>query len=109
LRELIDREVEWVLSRGWISWQGPITSFGPRQETGGQEYFPRFQGEVAGLFQEIHQALRNQYVNHVISPETRLMERAPSAKIKKWKTSVKHATNEPLLPVNKTEKGGKPV
>ena len=31
-------------------------------ETGGQAFFPRFQGEFGSIFQEIHQALRNQYV-----------------------------------------------
>jgi len=31
-------------------------------ETGGQAYFPRFEGEYGGIFQQIHQSLRNQYV-----------------------------------------------
>ena len=31
-------------------------------ETGGQAFFPRFMGEFGGIFQQIHQALRNQYV-----------------------------------------------
>jgi VWFA-related protein len=31
-------------------------------ETGGMSFFPRFQGEFGGIFQQIHQALRNQYV-----------------------------------------------
>lgn len=31
-------------------------------ETGGQSFFPRFEGEFGGIFQQIHQALRNQYV-----------------------------------------------
>jgi VWFA-related protein len=31
-------------------------------ETGGQAFFPRFQGVFGGIFQQIHQALRNQYV-----------------------------------------------
>jgi Ca-activated chloride channel family protein len=31
-------------------------------ETGGQAYFPRFQGEFGGIFQQIHQSLRSQYV-----------------------------------------------
>lgn len=31
-------------------------------ETGGQAYFPRFEGEFGGIFQQIHQSLRNQYV-----------------------------------------------
>lgn len=31
-------------------------------ETGGQAFFPRFEGEFGGIFQQIHAALRNQYV-----------------------------------------------
>jgi VWFA-related protein len=31
-------------------------------ETGGQAFFPRFQGEFGGIFQQIHESLRNQYV-----------------------------------------------
>ena len=31
-------------------------------ETGGQAFFPRFEGEFGGIFQQIHEALRNQYV-----------------------------------------------
>jgi VWFA-related protein len=31
-------------------------------ETGGQAFFPRFEGEYGGIFQQIHESLRNQYV-----------------------------------------------
>ncbi len=31
-------------------------------ETGGQSFFPRFEGEFPGIFQAVHQALRSQYV-----------------------------------------------
>jgi Ca-activated chloride channel family protein len=31
-------------------------------ESGGMAFFPRFEGEFPGIFQQIHQALRNQYV-----------------------------------------------
>ena len=31
-------------------------------ETGGQSFFPRFEGEFGQIFQQIHEALRNQYV-----------------------------------------------
>jgi VWFA-related protein len=31
-------------------------------ETGGMAFFPRFPGEFGGIFQQIHQSLRNQYV-----------------------------------------------
>lgn len=32
------------------------------KETGGQAYFPRFEGEYGGIFQQVHEALRHQYV-----------------------------------------------
>ncbi len=32
------------------------------KETGGQTFFPRFEGEYSGIFQQVQQALRNQYV-----------------------------------------------
>ncbi|MBZ5723700.1 MAG: VWA domain-containing protein [Acidobacteriia bacterium] len=32
------------------------------KESGGMAFFPRFEGESPSIFQEIHQALRNQYV-----------------------------------------------
>jgi Ca-activated chloride channel homolog len=32
------------------------------KETGGRAFFPRFEGEYAGIFQDIQQALRNEYV-----------------------------------------------
>jgi VWFA-related protein len=31
-------------------------------ETGGQVFLPRFMGEFGGIFQQIHESLRNQYV-----------------------------------------------
>jgi hypothetical protein len=31
-------------------------------ETGGQSFFPRFEGEYGAIFQQIHQSLRDQYV-----------------------------------------------
>jgi len=36
-------------------------------ETGGQAFFPRFQGEYGSIFQQIHEALRNQYVLTYVS------------------------------------------
>ena len=72
------------------------------KETGGQAYFPRFQGESPQIFQEIHQALRNQYVI-TYSPSNK----AHDGTFRKIKVElVNPATNEPL-PV-KDEKG-KPV
>lgn len=72
------------------------------KETGGQAYFPRFQGESPGIFQEIHQALRNQYVL-TYSPSNK----AHDGTYRKLKVDlVNPATNEALAV--KDEKG-KPV
>jgi Ca-activated chloride channel family protein len=72
------------------------------KETGGQAYFPRFEGESPQIFQEIHQALRNQYVI-TYQPSNK----AHDGTFRKIKVElVNPATNEPL-PV-KDEKG-KPV
>jgi VWFA-related protein len=72
------------------------------KETGGQAYFPRFQGEYPGIFQAVHQALRNQYVL-TYSPSNK----AHDGTFRKLKVElVNPATNEPLAV--KDEKG-KPV
>jgi hypothetical protein len=72
------------------------------KETGGQAYFPRFEGEFGSIFQSIHEALRNQYVLSY-SPTNK----AHDGTYRKIKVElVNPATNEPL-PV-KDEKG-KPV
>jgi len=72
------------------------------KETGGQAYFPRFQGESGQIFGDIHQALRNQYV----------ITYAPSNKshdgtFRKIKVELVNPANNEPLPV-KDEKG-KPV
>ncbi len=72
------------------------------KETGGAAFFPRFAGEYGGIFQQVHQALRNQYV----------LTYAPSNKAhdgtyRKIKVQlVDPATNNPL-PVR--DEKGKPV
>ena len=72
------------------------------KETGGQAYFPRFEGEFGSIFGSIHEALRNQYVL-TYSPTNK----AHDGTYRKIKVElVNPATNEPL-PV-KDEKG-KPV
>jgi VWFA-related protein len=72
------------------------------KETGGQAYFPRFEGEFGSIFQSIHDALRNQYVL-TYTPTNK----AHDGTYRKIKVElVNPATNEPL-PV-KDEKG-KPV
>ena len=72
------------------------------KETGGQSFFPRFQGEYPSIFGQIHEALRNQYVL-TYSPSNK----AHDGTFRKIKVDlVNPATNEPL-PV-KDEKG-KPI
>jgi VWFA-related protein len=71
-------------------------------ETGGIAFFPRFLGEFPTIFQNIHQALRSQYVLTYQSSN-----RAHDGTFRKIKVElVDPQTNEPLL--IKDEKG-KPV
>ena len=70
-------------------------------ETGGQAFFPRFQGEFGEIFQQIHQALRNQYVL-TYSPSNKTHDGA----YRKIKVQLVRPQRNPL-PV-KDEKG-KPV
>jgi Ca-activated chloride channel homolog len=72
------------------------------KETGGMAFFPRFLGEFPTIFQNIHQALRSQYV---ITYEP--TNKAHDGAFRKIKVElVNPATNEPL-PI-KDEKG-KPI
>jgi VWFA-related protein len=72
------------------------------KETGGMAFFPRFLGEFPTIFQNIHQALRSQYVLTYESTN-----KAHDGAFRKIKVElVNPATNEPL-PI-KDEKG-KPV
>src|SRR4051794_10887591 len=69
------------------------------KETGGQAYFPRFEGEFGSIFGSIHDALRNQYVLSY-SPANK----AHDGSYRKIKVElVNPATNEPLAV--KDEKG----
>ena len=62
------------------------------KETGGQAYFPRFQGELPGVFQQISQSLRNQY-SLGYSPNNQ----AKDGKFRKITVQlVDPRTNEPL-------------
>jgi VWFA-related protein len=70
-------------------------------ETGGQSFFPRFEGEFGQIFQQIHQALRNQYVL-TYSPSNKTHDGA----YRKIKVQLVDLNGNPL-PV-KDEKG-KPV
>jgi hypothetical protein len=72
------------------------------KETGGQAYFPRFQGEDPTIFQDIHQALASRYVINYESSNKKHDGTYRKVKVE----LVNPATNEPV-PV-KDEKG-KPI
>jgi Ca-activated chloride channel homolog len=73
------------------------------KETGGQAFFPRFQGELPGVFQAISQSLRNQY-SLGYSPNNQ----AKDGKFRKLTVQlVNPGTNEPLKMLD--EKTGKPM
>ena len=70
------------------------------KETGGQSYFPRFQGELPGIFAAISQSLRNQYAL-AYQPSNQ----AKDGKFRKIKVElVNPATNEPLRIVDEKNK-----
>jgi Ca-activated chloride channel homolog len=71
-------------------------------ESGGMAFFPRFYGELPGVYQTISQAMRNQYVlTYVPSNQER------DGKYRKIKVEVVNpATNEPLRMVDEK---GKPI
>ncbi len=72
------------------------------KETGGQAYFPRVEGEYGEIFQQIHQALRSQYVI-TYSPSNKTHDGA----FRKIKIDlVNPASNEP---VKLTDEKGKPI
>jgi len=102
IRELYD-------ARGWM---GPIQRLDFLQadnqmrtfakETGGQSFFPRFQGEFPGIFGQISQSLRNQYAL-AYQPTNQVRD----GKFRKIKVElVTPATGEPLRIVDEK---GKPI
>ena len=60
------------------------------KETGGQAYFPRFEGEFGSIFGSIHEALRNQYVLTYSPPTRRTTERIARSK---WNWSIPPPTS----------------
>ena len=72
------------------------------RETGGQAWFPRFMGEMPGIFGQISQSLRNQYAL-AYHPSNQ----AKDGKFRKIKVElVNPATNEPL---KITDEKNKPI
>ena len=102
IRELYD-------ARGWL---GPIQRLDFLQadnqmrtfakETGGMSFFPRFEGEMPGIFRAISDSLRNQYVLTYNPSNT-----ARDGKVRRIKVElVDPATNQPLRIVDEK---GKPI
>ena len=70
------------------------------KETGGQAYFPRFMGEMGGVFHGIHESLKNQY-----SLAYQSTNQAKDGKFRKIKVElVSPGTNEPLKIVDEKNK-----
>jgi VWFA-related protein len=71
------------------------------KETGGQAWFPRFQGEYPGIFQSLNQALRNTYMLSYSPTNT-----ARDGKFRKIKVDLVAPSGEPL---RITDEKGKPM
>jgi VWFA-related protein len=100
LRDLNDSRMAPTARMDFLQADNELRTFA--KETGGAAYFPRFQGEYPGIFQMLHQSLRNQYVITYQPSNTK-----HDGAFRKLKVElVNPATNEPL-PV-KDEKG-KPI
>jgi len=85
---------------GWLQADNQMRTFAA--ESGGQSFFPRFEGEFPSIFGAVHEALRSQYVITYSSSN-----KTSDGAFRKVKVDlVNPATNEPL-PM-KDEKG-KPV
>ena len=70
-------------------------------ETGGRAFFPRFDGEMPGIFQAVHQSLRNQYtLTYQPSNQTK------DGKFRRLKVELVNADNQPLKVVDEK---GKPM
>ena len=100
LRTLMDQYMGSIQRMDFLQADNEMNTFA--KETGGMAFFPKFMGEYPGVFQQIHQALRNQYV--ITYQPTNTKHDGSYRKIKV--ELVNPATNEPL-PV-KDEKG-KPI
>ena len=96
-REMMDSQMGSGARMDFLQADNAMRTFA--KETGGQAYFPRFQGEYGQIFQNIQQALRSQYVLSY-SPTNK----AHDGSYRKIKIElVNPATNEPLA--LKDEKG----
>jgi VWFA-related protein len=99
-REMMDSRMGPMARMDFLQADNAMRTFA--KETGGQAYFPRFQGEYPTIFQSIQEALRTQYVLTYVPTN-----KAHDGTYRKIKVElVNPATNQPLAV--KDEKG-KPV
>ena len=59
-REMNDARMGSIARMDFLQADNAMRTFA--KETGGQAYFPRFEGEYGTIFQSVHEALRSQYV-----------------------------------------------
>lgn len=92
-------------------YMGPVTNLNFLQadsqmktfasETGGRVFYPRFEGEMPGIFQAVQQSMRNQYVL-TYQPTNQ----AKDGKFRKLKVELVNGDNQPLKVVDEK---GKPI
>ena len=100
LRTIADQSMGPVARMDFLQADNELRTFA--KETGGRAFFPRFEGEYGGIFQDIQQALRNEYVISY-TPSNK----AHDGLFRKLKVElVNPATNDPII--LKDEKG-KPI
>jgi Ca-activated chloride channel homolog len=100
LRTIADQSMGPVARMDFLQADNELRTFA--KETGGRAFFPRFEGEYGGIFQDIQQALRNEYVISY-TPSNK----AHDGLFRKLKVElVNPATNDPVI--LKDEKG-KPI
>ena len=100
LRTIADQSMGPVARMDFLQADNELRTFS--KETGGRAFFPRFEGEYGGIFQDIQQALRNEYVISY-TPSNKTHDGA----FRKLKVElVNPATNDPII--LKDEKG-KPI
>lgn len=100
IREIMDPYMGSIQRMDFLQADNQMRTFS--KETGGMAFFPRFYGEMPGIFGAIHEAMRNQYVlTYAPSNQER------DGKFRKIKVDlVNPETNEPLRVVDEK---GKPI
>jgi VWFA-related protein len=100
LRTIADAQMGPIARMDFLQADNELRTFS--KETGGRAFFPRFEGEYGAIFNDIQQALRNEYVISY-TPSNKTHDGA----FRKLKVElVNPATNDPII--LKDEKG-KPI